>query len=303
MMPGLSVMRGQSASGGARLRFEDGRVVLCPPSAAPLGAALALASVVSPGSEMRRMRSSLSAAPRDAGYITIARHPATGALLIAPVPHGSWVDPDHPRALTAPADSMLEAAATARFQLIAALGLRHAAVTAHVDGAVVVGSGPVALGCCLELRRLGAKRVTLWTRRPTVPITALRGVEVACRVPQRSAHLVIDATGGVGRALRIAAPGATVGLLGTPADGRVIPVDRIHRDGLTVVGMHELTGYDHDLYQAAYGQVLGWLATAAHPQLIASWCLRIGAAEAESFYYHLGLGERPGQPIVLVEWS
>jgi threonine dehydrogenase-like Zn-dependent dehydrogenase len=285
------------------LRFEDGRVVLCAAGAAPPGAALALASVVSPGSEMRRMRSSLGAAPRDAGYITIARHPDNGALLVAPVPHGSWVDPDHPRVLTAPAGSMLEAAATARFQLIAALGLRHSVFAAHVNDAVVVGSGPVALGCCLELRRLGAKRVTLWTRRPTVPITALRGVEVACRVPQRSAHLVIDATGGVGRALRIAAPGSIVGLLGTPADGRAIPVDRIHRDGLTVIGMHELTGYDHGLYQATYDLVLAWLATAAHSQLIASWCLRIRPAEAESFYYHLGHGERPGQPIVLLEWS
>ena len=302
-MPNPSVMRGQPASGGARLRFEDGRAVLRSPSAPPPGAALALVSVLSPGSEMRRMRSSRGAAPRDAGYITIARHPDSGALLIAPAPHGSWIDPDHPRALTAPTDSTLEATATARFQLIAALGLRHTAFTAHVDGAVVVGSGPVALGCCLELRRLGAKRVTLWTRRPTVPITALRGVEAACRVPQRSAHLVIDATGGVGRALRIAAPGATVALLGTPADSRAIPAHRIHRDGLTVIGMHELTDYDHGLYQATYDQVFTWLATAAHPQLIASWCLRIRAAEAESFYYHLGLGERPGQPIVLLEWS
>lgn len=301
-MSAQSMVRGQALHGGARVRFEGGRVALVSAAMVPPDAAPSIASVVSPGTELRRMRATVGAEARDAGYMTIAQHPGTAQLLIVPAPHGSWIDPNHPRAVKAEPGTAMSAAAVARFQLIAALGLRRAALTAELDGAVVVGSGPVALGCCLELRRLGAHRLTVWSRRPAPLISALPGVELTCRFPRRGARLVLDATGRLGRAMRIAAPGATVGLLGTPAENHTIAADRVHRDGLIVVGMHELIEYDHATYQRTYTQVLRWLLFAIPPAAVASWCLRISGNDTESFYRRMSIGDRPEQPIVLLEW-
>ena len=54
--------------------------MLLPASEAPPDSAAALASIVSPGTELRRLRSTIGGEVREAGYMTIARRPAAGTL-------------------------------------------------------------------------------------------------------------------------------------------------------------------------------------------------------------------------------
>lgn len=295
---------GAVLSGGARLRFEDGHAVLKRPVEIPPRAAAALVSVVSPGTELRHMRSTISGPARNAGYMTIARHPLNGTLLLAPVPHGSWIYPGHPRALVVETVATIEAVAVARFQLIAAIGLRKLEVPMSAVDPAVIGSGPVALGCCLELVRRGAKRVRVWTHRLRMPFAGLESVDVIRSVPKDGGDLVIDATGETDRALRATARGGTVGLLGTPDVGWKADAERIHRDALTVFGMHELAGYEHADYQRTYDGVLSWLVANIASTELQTWCLRVAPAQAEAFYMSLASpGERPDQPVALLEWD
>ena len=139
---------------------------------------------VSPGTELRRLRRTVGGEAREAGYMTIARRPEAGTLFLAPVPHGSWIDPGNPKALLAESGVAIEVVAAARFQLIAALGMRHPAIPARAGRVLVIGSGPVALGCCLELRRRGVQHVVLLTRRAEVSYAAGLGAEVTGSVPR-----------------------------------------------------------------------------------------------------------------------
>ncbi|MGV9836521.1 hypothetical protein ACWDUL_20365 [Nocardia niigatensis] len=291
-------------SGGARLRFDNGHAVLTQRDEVPPGAAAARFSVISPGTELRHMQATVNGPARDAGYMNITRHPLNNALLLAPVPHGSWIDPEHPRALIADAQYVVEAAAVARFQLIAAIGMRRLPLLPPPNEPLVIGSGPVALGCCLELTRRGAKGVRVWTRRTRPPFANLEGIEVTHRVPSSSARLVIDATGDLDRAVQVAARNGTIGVLGTPPPGQKVAVDRIHRQGLIMIGMHELAGYDHADYQRTFSRVLCWARANLANDLLGSWCLRLAAAQAESLYECLNSpGERPDQPVILLEWG
>lgn len=299
----MSTSRLKDSAGGARVRFQDGRAVLMPASEAPPSSAAPVASIVSPGTESRRLRGTVGGEAREAGYMTIARRPPDGTMLLAPVPHGSWIDPGNPKALLAEPGVAMQMVAAARFQLIAALGMRHPACPAQVGRALVIGSGPVALGCCLELRRRGVQHVALLTRRAEVPYAAGLGAEVTGSVPRAAAPLVLDTTGDGERAVQAVAERGVVGLVGSPDPCLALSATLIHRRGVAVIGMHELAGYDHAGYQREFTAILAWLSANFDSATVGSWCLRIGEAQVEPFYRSLSSpSDRPVQPITLLEW-
>ncbi|MBS2547752.1 hypothetical protein KGQ19_12830 [Catenulispora sp. NL8] len=291
-------------SGGERVVFADGEPCLRPPSRPPAGALAACASVISPGTELRRLRNSVHGEPQPAGYMNITSGPVTGELLLVPAPHGAWVQPNHPRALTVPAGTSLALLAAARFQLIAALGLSHDTFTTP-STALVAGSGPVALGCCLELLRRGTENLTLLTDRSDVPFARDLGAQPTRSVPAGSARVVIDVTGRIEPGLAAVAPGGTFGLLGTPDPDSVVSTLHVHRQSVAIIGMHELSGYDHDTYQRQYSAVLAWLTSAFGGDLPDRWCDRLCEDQLVDYYRHLAEGGpgRGTRPITIVEWA
>jgi hypothetical protein len=292
-------------SGGARVVFHHGAPRLLAPAAPPTGAVAAIASVISPGTELRRMRESAQGADHPAGYMNIARRPASGELMLAPEPHGSWMRLDHPRALAAPADTDLRTAAIARFQLISAVGMSQPHFTVP-SAALVVGSGPVALGACLELMRRGTEELSLLTPRFEVPFADDLCIRLVRAVPKGAAAVVIDTTGDVERAIAAVAPGGLIGFLGTPARDSAVSGLQLHRRGVTVMGMHELVGYEHPAYQLLYSSVYAWL-----PRVLndsggpARWCTQLPATQVIEHYSRLVATRAGGAgtaPITIVEW-
>lgn len=317
-----------------RVRFHAGRATLRAPASVPAGMVPGRVSILSPGTEQRRMAATLRGPGRDAGYMNIATipdpesAPNTGRAddagsrvhVVAPAPHGSAFDPNIPGAITAEPGAPLYVIAVARFQLIAARGLVRipalpAAVTDDrgLDDVVVVGSGPVALGCVLELRRRGAAQIRVVTRRSGAPISLVPGVTCVDPAAATEAPLVVDAAGSPERAFGLVAAGGTLGLLGTPAGGAGVDSTAVHRSGVTVVGMHELADASsaenvhlgaawRARYQDTYTAVVNWLINQEDQVVLRSCCARIPGDEAPEIYTGLRQGRRPPAPIVLWEW-
>lgn len=289
---------------GCRVRFEYGQARLAPTVPVPQGWLPAVASVVSPGTELRHLADTVHGPGRDAGYMTLARDsPPSGRWLLAPVPHGAAFLADHAGAVTAPSDTALEVAALARFQLMAALGAARLPGGIPIEDAVVMGSGPVALGCALELRRIGAQRVRVLTARRRAAISLAPGAVLVERVESASANLVIDAAGRPGMAAALVKTGGTLALLGTPGGDAALPAVRIHRGGWTVMGWHELADYDCTRYQYIYAAVAAWLAQAIGQQHLAAWCRRVPGEQAEQVFAALSRSDRPAEPVLLLEWT
>ncbi|MGW1227571.1 hypothetical protein [Streptomyces sp. NPDC002530] len=245
---------------GARVRVGEGRARLLAAAAPVPGLVAGRFSVISPGTERRH----LAGGDREAGYMTLGRTDDTAGWMVAPVPHGAAFDPACPGAVTAPSGMEPRLVALARFQQMASLGLDRAPA-AELDDAVVLGSGPVAVGCVLELCRRGATRITVVTSRPRAPIGRAPGVRCVPPDGVGRGQLVIDAAGTPARAAELTAPGGTLGLLGTPRPGDVLPALQVHRGGWTVVGMHELAPAADGAYQDAFTTVALWLAGNLYP--------------------------------------
>jgi threonine dehydrogenase-like Zn-dependent dehydrogenase len=290
--------------GGARVMFADGAAHLLQPGVPPQGTVPATASVISPGTELRRMNGSTTSPDHPAGYMNIAYRPDSGQVMLAPAPHGAWMCLDHPRALAAAAGTPLAVVATARFQLIAAIGLSHDAFHAP-PAAVITGSGPVALGCCLELLRRGSQDLTLLTSRTEVPFASDLGIRITRAVPPGSAPVVIDATGRIETGLSAVAPGGTLGLLGTPHPVTAVSALHVHRHGLAVIGMHELLNYDHATYQHQYSGALAWLTATYGRDFPDRWCERLRESQVADYYRQLAEdgSEHGTRPITIVEWA
>lgn len=287
---------------GARVVFASGAARLAAPVPPPAGWMPALASVVSPGTELRRLAATISGPDRAAGYMTLARA-AEGGLLLAPVPHGAPVDPGDSRALPVPSGCMPGYAAIARFQLMAALGLaRHTGPVRGADRVLVLGGGPVATGCVLELRRLGVTKITVATRHPAPASARIPGVTVTRR-PDEPAPAVIDCTGRVTAALRATAPGGFLGLLGTPGGDVPLAAAAVHRAGITVAGMHELAAFSASRYRATFIQVLDWVTTAVGTAMMRSWCRQVPGGDAPALYARLPGPERPPEPFLILTWE
>ncbi|MBA0127250.1 hypothetical protein H0B56_16995 [Haloechinothrix sp. YIM 98757] len=228
----------------------------------------------------------------------------TGAWLLAPVPHGAAFNPHHPSALTTPPNTTLEIAALARFQQIAHLGMNKLAADAELHDALVIGSGPVALGCVLELHRRGAQRVRVLTTRRDPPVAAVPGVVLVAATDTHTADVVIDATGQPHRATAWLNEGGVLGLLGTPNQAHRLAALPMHRSGWTVHGMHELASYDHAHYREAYATCARWLTSAVTPHLTTACCRLVPGAHAPQLFEYLQRPHaRPTEPILILEWQ
>lgn len=288
---------------GARVIFRSGAAELAPATDPPDGCLPALASVVSPGTELRHLAATVTGPARAAGYITLAR--ATGGgFLLAPVPHGAPVPEADSRSLRAPAGTAIEHVAVARFQLMAAAGLARWQQPARQAGRVlVIGSGPVAVGCVLELLRLGTTRITVATRHPSPAVAGMPEVTVVPEPKSGAEPVAIDCTGWAGRSLLAVAPGGILGLLGTPPDDTILPAAGVHRSGITVAGMHELTGYlpatRQDLFEAVLADVTGRVGIGT----ARSWCQAFPWEQVPRLYQELSGPRRPASPFLLLDWA
>jgi hypothetical protein len=289
---------------GARVIFSGGAVRLAPAMPTPHGWLPPRVSVVSPGTELRRLKATVAGPDYPAGYMTLTQPGPSGDALLAPVPHGAPVCPNDLRALSVPAGICAEHVAVARFQLIAALGLaRWAEALRSAAEVVVIGSGPVAVGCVLELSRLGLPRVRLVTQHPEPAPAGLPTVTVSRSAPAASATAVIDCTGRAHAGLRAVAPGGLLGLLGTPALEDSLPAATIHRAGVTVVGMHELAGGDPQLYRRLFQVVLACVVTTITTATLRSWCRSYPGSQSPRVYTELAGTGRPLEPFLLLHWS
>ncbi|SFK20063.1 hypothetical protein SAMN05216275_119100 [Streptosporangium canum] len=286
---------------GPRIRLVDGHAHLLPAVPAPTGMICGRFSVLSPGTERRHLYATTGFdGPRHAGYMTFGGDHSAGWVLAA-VPHGACFDPSTGGTITAPPGTRIQAAAVARFQQMAVLGLDQVPAGVSLDDAVVVGSGPVALGCALELRRRGAARIQVLTGRRQPPISYAPGVECASVISRGRTALVIDAAGTPRRAARLLTPRGTLGLLGTPALGGRLSSLLIHRSGWTVVGMHELSAAATRRYQDAYTAAATWL-NGLPPDLVDSWCHLVPGTQAPALYAGLD-GPRSPEPVVIFSWE
>ncbi|MDS1271809.1 hypothetical protein RIF23_16065 [Lipingzhangella sp. LS1_29] len=224
------------------------------------------------------------------------------AWMVAPVPHGAAFDPDHPGIVACAPGTRVEVAALARFQQMALLGLDRLPVGVELDGAVVLGSGPVAVGCALELHRRGARPIHVCTARRKAAIEGVPGTRIEAQ--SGVAHLVIDAAGDPQRAVSMLAAGGVLGLLGTPEEAATIAAAQAHRQGWTVVGMHELADHHPGRYQDAYATVAGWLAAELDSGLVAAWCRTVPGHRAPEVFASLAEPERRlPEPVILFDWS
>jgi len=231
--------------------------------------------------------------------------PPEGELRLAPVPHGASAHRDDHRALPVSRATRPEHVAVARFQLMAALSLGPWAARCRTDEPVVVfGGGPVAVGCVLELKRLGVARVMAVTRHPHPAMWDLPDVSVLTQPPDTAAHpVVIDCTGRAAQALAMVAPGGLLGLLGTPADHARLSAAAVHRLGAAVVGLHELAGHSDESRQAAFQAVVRWVATTVDIDAVHGWFARIPGEQAGAYYATLASAQRPTPSFVILEWS
>ncbi|MEU0484550.1 hypothetical protein ABZ260_35895 [Streptosporangium sp. NPDC006013] len=285
-----------------RIRLTDGRAHLLPAAAVPDGMIPARFSVLSPGTERRHLRATCwPVGSRDAGYMTFGGDLSSGWVLAA-VPHGAAFDTSADGVLTAPPGTRPQAAALARFQQLAVLGLDRLPDRTDLDDVVLVGSGPVALGCALELCRRGATRIRVLTSRPDAPIGRVPRVECVAAVEQHSAGMVVDAAGIPHRAVGLLAKGGILGLLGTPDPMSQLPTLDLHRAGWTVVGMHELTG-GLACYRDAYTTAAAWLMWHLDPHLVDGWCRIVPGEAAPAVYATLDGTERPAEPVVIFSWE
>ncbi|MFI0220447.1 hypothetical protein [Streptomyces lydicus] len=282
---------------GARVRVGGGRARLCPAAAPGPDMVAGQFSVLSPGTERRH----LAGEGRDAGYMTLGRAKESAGWVLAPVPHGAAFDPTCPGAVTAPPGMAPNLAALARFQQMACLGLDRASAV-RLDDAVVVGSGPVALGCALELHRRGATNLRVVTTRRHPSIGRAPGVTCVPLAQAGRGHLVIDAAGAPQRAAGLTAAGGVLGLLATPTAEDTLPALQAHRGGWTVVGMHELAPVDEGVYQAAFSTVAAWLADHLDPALAGAWCRTIPGRLAPELFGLLDTPRRPTEPVLLLDW-
>ncbi|GAA3118851.1 hypothetical protein GCM10010466_07180 [Planomonospora alba] len=287
---------------GARIRLVAGRARLLPAVPVPDSLTPARFSVLSPGTERRHLAATVRGPARDSGYMTVGGEQGRGWLL-APVPHGAPFDPRLEGTVTAPPGTPLHVAAVARFQLMAALGLARLPDDVDLEDAVVAGSGPVALGCVLELRRRGVRRVRVLTSRRNAPIGRAPGTECVDEVRAAGAGLVVDAAGRPERAAGLVRRGGVLGLLGTPEECGTLPALELHRGGCTVVGMHELAAFDPGRYRAAYAETAAWLNAWLDAELTASWCRTVPGDLAPRVFESLGRPGRPDEPIVVFSWE
>lgn len=283
---------------GARIQFTNGRAVLGQRTPTPPGWLAPLASIVSPGTELRHLAATCGYNQRFAGYMTIARR--ADELVVAAAPHGAAIPASDPGLLPVADAVGVDCLTAARFALIASAGLDLLPAGALSGEILLVGSGPVALGCALELRRRGAEHIRVLTGRLAPPVAQVPGVEIVRRA--ESAWCVIDAAGRLEAALSATCDGGVLGLLATPSPTAAVPALAAHRSGLSVVGMHELVGYDHQIYTQRLTAITTWLGSAISADHLHSWCRHVPEGQTAQLYELLAGPERPVEPFLILDW-
>lgn len=284
---------------GARIRFINGRAILGQRMPTPPGWLAPLASAVSPGTELRHLEATRYGTPRFAGYMTIAQR--AGELVLAAAPHGAAIPEANAGLLVVSVNLGVERLTAARFALIASAGLDLLPSGALSGEILLVGSGPVALGCALELYRRGANQIRVLTHRSASAIAQVPGVEIVQRA--QPAWCVIDAAGRLNDAISATCDGGVLGLLATPSPSATVSALAAHRSGLSVVGMHELVGYDHQIYNQRLTAIATWLADAIPSEHLRSWCRRVPEDQAVQLYDLLPGPARPAEPFLILDWG
>jgi hypothetical protein len=289
---------------GARIVFSHGAVSLAPPTLTPTGWAAARFSIISPGTELRRLAATATGDDHAAGYMTVAPAYNGRGLHLAPTPHGAAVDALDHRALPIPAHTSVGHIAVARFQLMAALGIARCVWWLRdAREVVVVGAGPVAVGCVLELRRVGVRCIRVVTHHPQPAVAGLPEVTVSTELAAASSAVVIDCTGRATSGLEMVATGGLLGLLGTPSDSQDLSAVVLHRRGITMVGMHELAADIQPARVHTFEEVLRWVADTIDETLAESWCQVVPGESAIEIYEALRSAGRPPAPFLILEWS
>ncbi len=228
-------------------------------------------SLLSRGTERRRSREQHVVDGRF-GYINIAR--SEDDFWIRPLPHGACGTNEgalHCRSRS------LATVALARIQLVAASALyTSTGDLPRCSPALVVGSGPVALGAALELNRLGCPHVVVHTdgRATGLALPTVEGIEIEAHVAEdRRFGLLIDAVcspQSIALALAHCERNGTLGLLGTPEGRTSLDLYQVHRQNIKLLGLHELNSADNQR-QALLQNIHQWL-TAHHAELAQTVC-------------------------------
>ena len=228
-------------------------------------------SLLSRGTERRRSRGHQRADGRF-GYINIAR--SAEDFWIRPLPHG--VSGSNEGALHCRAQSVTTVA-LARIQLVAASAFHSRAGEVPICApALVVGSGPVALGAALELKRLGCHHVVVHTddRAIGMRLPAIEGIVIEQRLAKDCTFgLLIDSVctpQSLALTLNHCERNSTLGLLGTPEGTTTLDLYQVHRHNIKLLGLHELNSEDSQR-QHLLEHIHYWL-TSHHVELAESVC-------------------------------
>ncbi len=260
-------------------------------------------SVVSPGTELWQMSSSGGCgAWIPLGYMSVGRS-ALGEALLAPAPHGANFTQNAGGILKG--GTAREQIAFARFQLIAAAGFAaHNAIDPTLR-TNVVGSGPVAMGAVFELLRLGCRELSLVSARAEMiaPLfSVMPTVRVVSPEAAENAPQVIECTGspqGFSRAVELCSHLGTLGLLGSLRSCNLC-LYPAHRQGLRILGMHELLLVD-EARQRLYTQILDFVAESATLLRLSSWVKTWPSVSATMV--HERLSQRATNEVFqLIEW-
>lgn len=263
-------------------------------------------SVVSPGTEQWQLSQSRDRRTTlPLGYIAGARL-ATGAVVVAPAPHGATFSPLMPGSMTVSAP--LHRIAVGRFQLVTAASLQAVGQAFRSDvPTLLVGSGAVAIGAALELGRLGfadVRLVSTSASRLNRNLPSLPWLTSALPNEARPSPQVIDCVGTITSLTltqRLCSAQGVIGLLGSPRDAGGLSLYGVHRNGLNVVGLHELL-----LEDLARGQllktILQWLATLDDSVPLGDLVRTHSGVTAPHVYDGLA-AHRFTEPIQVFDWS
>ncbi|WP_395605985.1 hypothetical protein [Pseudomonas sp. B16120] len=258
-------------------------------------------SVVSRGTERRRTRLHGGFDGRF-GYINIAH--SADQYWIRPLAHGVAGSIDGALCCTS---SALATVAIARIQLVAASALHSSlSVLCRHEPALVIGTGAIALGAVLELKRLGCPNVVIHAPllKAEMPTLGIEGVSVIQSLAQDLKFgLVIDAVStseSIALALAHSKTKGVIGLLGSPDGFASIDLYKVHRNNLNLIGLHELNESDEQR-QVLLEEVHRWLES-KYASFAESVC-RIHPAKDFSSIYPALLAQTQPFLIHCFDWS